>query len=125
MARPLDPAQYSEAYTLDRRVGDRAYALVFWLHYFGGRARVSEGLRTAERQRYLYASGRTRPGPILTHVTTSRHQSGRAFDIDFVGYSPNEVPREWWEFAGRIGEALGLKWGGRWPTLRDYRHFEL
>ena len=29
-----------------------------------------------------------------------------------------------WERIGRIGEAVGLEWGGRWK-VRDYSHFQL
>ena len=26
---------------------------------------------------------------------------------------------------GEIGESLGLSWGGRWHSIKDYPHFEL
>lgn len=29
-----------------------------------------------------------------------------------------------YEALGFIGENLGMKWGGRWESLRDYTHFE-
>jgi len=116
--------QWNKLLELDRDVGHLGYALIYWLQYFGARARVSEGLRTRERQAYLYASGRTRPGPIVTKTLASRHLGGRAFDIDFIGRHPDDVPIPWWEFAGYVGEQLGLRWGGRW-ALRDYRHFEV
>jgi peptidoglycan L-alanyl-D-glutamate endopeptidase CwlK len=125
------PSQYNVAGSLEPDVALRAYSLIYWLQHFGARTKVTEGLRTAERQAFLYASGRTRSGPILTQAQVSKHQDvrfsppgGRAFDIDFVGIAAGAVPQEWWDFAGRIGEALGLRWGGRFTTLRDYRHFE-
>src|SRR5712692_1332214 len=42
-----------------------------------------EGLRSPERQQYLYAQGRTRPGPIVTKAQpwTSYHQYGLAGDF--------------------------------------------
>lgn len=29
-----------------------------------------------------------------------------------------------WQKMGNLGEALGLRWGGRWEHLRDMGHFE-
>lgn len=124
MAGEIELSQYYKALRLRPDVGDLAYSLVYWMRYFGAVVRVSEGVRSGARQRELYAKGRTAPGPIVTKVKVSKHQLGRAFDIDFVGYHPDAVPREWWDFAGYVGEALGLTWGGRW-SFRDYRHFEL
>jgi hypothetical protein len=45
--------------------------------------RLFEGFRSPERQQYLYAQGRTRPGPIVTHARpwTSYHQYGLAGDF--------------------------------------------
>lgn len=123
MAVQLQRTQWDKALGLHPDVGPRAYAFVWWMKYYGAVVRVSEGLRSAQRQRALYAQGRTAPGPIVTNTRVSRHQSGRAFDIDFVGLHPDSVPQAWWAFAGRLGEALGLRWGGRW-RMRDYRHFE-
>lgn len=119
----LKPSQYSELYTVDPDVAVRGYWLLWYLDYYGLRARISEGYRSQQRQTELYALGRTRPGTIVTNTLHSRHTSRRAFDIDFVGRQPSAVPQSWWDGAGIIGEALGLRWGGRW-ALRDYRHFE-
>ena len=49
--------------------------------------RLFEGFRSVERQRWLYASGRTRLGSIVTHAKggQSWHQYGTACDV--VGYS--------------------------------------
>ena len=45
--------------------------------------RLFEGFRSPERQQYLYAQGRTRPGPIVTRAQpwTSYHQYGLAGDF--------------------------------------------
>lgn len=96
---------------------------------------VIEGLRTDERQRALYALGRTSPGQIVTYkdgvVHKSRHQPGedglgRAVDSAFI---PNGIrdpfsPRWPWEEYGRLLEAEGLLWGGRWK-MADLPHAEL
>ncbi|CAM3265335.1 hypothetical protein DESA109040_05810 [Deinococcus saxicola] len=45
-----------------------------------------ETFRTAERQAYLYASGRTRPGPVITYTLDSAHELGVAGDwVPLVG----------------------------------------
>ena len=42
---------------------------------------VLEGVRTIERQRELYAQGRTAPGKIVTWTMKSRHIEGKAVDL--------------------------------------------
>ena len=42
---------------------------------------VIEGNRTKERQRELYAQGRTKPGPKVTWTLNSRHIGGHAVDL--------------------------------------------
>jgi len=54
-----------------------------------------EGYRSPERQRWLYASGRTRPGPIVTWTLDSHHARGWAFDLAFRGGSPWDARHPW------------------------------
>lgn len=42
---------------------------------------VTQGLRTIEEQKALYAQGRTTPGKIVTWTMNSRHLTGQAVDI--------------------------------------------
>lgn len=42
---------------------------------------VIEGRRTLERQRELYAQGRTAPGKVVTWTMASPHLEGRAVDL--------------------------------------------
>lgn len=42
---------------------------------------VVEGLRTIERQRELYAQGRTKPGKVVTWTLASKHIDGKAVDL--------------------------------------------
>ena len=47
---------------------------------------VYEAFRSAERQAYLYASGRVRPGPVITYTLDSAHELGVAVDwVPLVG----------------------------------------
>jgi peptidoglycan L-alanyl-D-glutamate endopeptidase CwlK len=91
---------------------------------------ITQGVRTTEYQNSLYAQGRTTPGKIVTNCKGgySPHNYGLAFD--FVLLTNGRV--DWdsrnknWEKAGKIGESIGLTWGGRWraPYMVDLPHFE-
>jgi peptidoglycan L-alanyl-D-glutamate endopeptidase CwlK len=85
--------------------------------------RIGEVRRSVERQRALFAQGRTAPGPVVTWTLHSKHVRGRAFDFDFVR-AVDQADAAAWDVAGEIGEGLGLRWGGRWG-VQDDRHFEL
>jgi peptidoglycan L-alanyl-D-glutamate endopeptidase CwlK len=119
----FDARTIDELATLNPRPANLAAWLVWYLGQYGAHVHVTEGRRTAARQATLFAIGRTTPGRVVTDTLASRHLTGRAFDIDFVGVAADQVHPAWWRFAGQIGEALGLRWGGRW-ALRDFRHFE-
>lgn len=98
---------------------------------------VMEGKRTLERQRELYAQGRTAPGKIVTWTMNSRHIEGKA--VDLVPY-----PLDWndLEKFDKIKDAMfqaareidvNLRWGADWDGDGKYRekgeydspHFEL
>jgi hypothetical protein len=88
---------------------------------------INETYRSVERQDYLYAQGRWRPGNIITHATgasmSSYHQWRMAFDIynNVAGdaYNVTVLSR-----VGAIGEHLGLEWGGNWKSFKDTPHFQ-
>lgn len=104
----------------------------------GIRLRLVEGWRSQQRQAWLYASGRTRPGPILTYADGRRkksaHQLGVAADVYFEdadgkAYLPpwngqeETLPREF-KLLRSSARAHGLVWGGEWK-MRDTPHLEL
>lgn len=85
---------------------------------------VTEGLRSAERQQRLVASGASR-------TLNSRHLSGHA--VDLAAKVDGKVRWDWPLYA-RLAEAmktaaagldLPLTWGGDWKSFRDGPHFEL
>lgn len=104
--------------------------------------KVIEGVRTPERQRALYAQGRTAPGPVVTWTLNSNHFRqrdgfGHAVDLlpapyDWKATAPfDEVAR-----AMRLAsEVLGIpiRWGKDWDGdgrvgekgESDSPHFEL
>jgi hypothetical protein len=85
---------------------------------------ITEGLRTRERQEYLYNSGKSK-------TMNSRHLTGKAVDV--VAFINGVVS---WElrYYTKINEAfqkasleLGIPiiWGGSWKSFVDGVHFEL
>lgn len=91
---------------------------------------ISECLRTKEEQDKLYTQGRTAPGSIVTNAKgssySSMHQWGVAFD-----FYRNDGKGAYYDkdgfFAkvGKIGQSIGLEWGGSWKSLVDKPHFQL
>lgn len=107
---------------------------------------VLEGVRTPQRQRELYAQGRTQPGRIVTWTLTSNHfvnsNTGLGHAVDLI---PSPVD---WEgpvrfpkfdaiakamFSAAGLEGVEIRWGADWdrdgkPRERgetDSPHFEL
>lgn len=62
-----------------------------------------------------------------TNTLNSKHIEGKAVDLCLVkdGKLWWNATEEAWETMGEIGEANGLKWGGRWKDLKDSPHFEI
>ena len=110
---------------LHPEVAERAKILLLILESYGIPARLTSARRSSLEQWRLYLRGRATPGPIVTNAKpgSSYHELGRAFDIAFL-YVGTNAPRRWWQFAGRVGKSLGLRWGGNFRTLRDRPHFE-
>jgi peptidoglycan LD-endopeptidase CwlK len=75
--------------------------------------RIFEAWRSPERQRYLYAQGRTTNGPIVTYAKAwqSYHQYGLA--VDFVGHVNGnwtwDLPQSTWNRLHAFGAAHGLE----------------
>lgn len=98
-------------------------------------ANIKNGVSWTKNSRHLpaphWASCMKSVGPSFD---CSCPNAGKSRAIDICPYSifqldgPDKL--KWdsdspvWETIGRIGESLGLKWGGRW-TKRDMGHFEL
>lgn len=104
---------------------------------------VLEGVRTPERQKQLYAQGRTAPGDIVTWTLNSNHfihpETGYGHAVDLVPYPVDwETPAKFDAIALAMFQAaseLGVKlrWGADWdrdgrPREKgesDSPHFEL
>lgn len=91
--------------------------------------------RSKEEQDALYAKGRTKPGAIVTYrkggasvhnCTLNGKPASKAFDcVPLVKGVPDWDNAEIYERLGKIGESVGLEWGGRWKKLVDKPHFQL
>lgn len=85
---------------------------------------VTEGMRTLERQKQLFAKGATR-------TLKSRHLTGHA--VDLAATVDDEIRWDWplyrllakaMKEAARA-EGVPMTWGGDWPSFPDGPHFEL
>jgi len=85
---------------------------------------VTETYRSVDRQKYLYAQGRSRPGKVVTWTLKSNHTNRMAWDI---AVSP---PASLYDIkvltkVGEIAKKLGITWGGSWLKNIDRPHFEI
>lgn len=91
---------------------------------------ISECVRTVAEQDALYAQGRTKPGPIVTNAKGSTYSSCHMWGIAFDFYR-NDGKGAYYDKdgfftkVGKIGQKLGLEWGGSWKSIVDKPHFQL
>lgn len=109
-----------------RRVMDRA------LQEAPFEFRITEGLRSVERQKQLVAKG-------YSHTMRSRHLTGHAVDLiplvdmDKDGKVELEEMYAWplyYKLAPAIkaaakAEGVRIEWGGDWKSLKDGPHWQL
>lgn len=114
----LDPDVAAKATQLFKLANQKGIELV-----------VTATYRSFGDQVVLYNQGRTTPGPIVTYAPAgwSLHNHRRAFDVAIKNFVGDETPENYfdgpWGVIGRMGEALGLEWGGRWHHA-DRPHFQ-
>jgi peptidoglycan L-alanyl-D-glutamate endopeptidase CwlK len=86
------------------------------------------GLRTAERQNYLYKKHRSKCDG---YVKKSYHQSGNAFDIyaikDGVPSWDKQLLTQLSNHILRVAEQMNVKltWGGNFKSFKDMPHFQI
>jgi hypothetical protein len=85
---------------------------------FGHTVQIVEGVRSQERQDFLYAQGRTQPGNIVTWTRSSKHTVGLAADVMIDGTYDNAVG---YQRLAEIAQEEGLRTLG----ARDPGHIEL
>lgn len=85
---------------------------------------VTEGRRSAARQKELVAQGASR-------TMQSRHLTGHAIDVaayqsgkvHWNSEAMREIAKAFKAAAAELG--IPIKWGGDWKTFKDTPHFEL
>jgi len=89
---------------------------------------IAETWRSQTEQDTLYAQGRTKPGSIVTNAKypQSQHCWGTAFDFYRNDGKGAYVDTDgFFTKVGKIGQEIGLEWGGAWTSLVDKPHFQL
>ncbi|PHV72197.1 hypothetical protein CS063_01610 [Sporanaerobium hydrogeniformans] len=90
-------------------------------------AKIIDTYRSPERQDFLYAQGRTKPGAIVTNARgkdkSSYHNWRLAFDC-IQNSKTDPYNAAFLAKLGKIGQSLGLEWGGGWSSFKDAPHFQ-
>jgi peptidoglycan L-alanyl-D-glutamate endopeptidase CwlK len=130
---PLDARSEKHLAQINLELAVKVRKILETMRSFGYPMVITDGNRTLEEQKKIYAVGRFgNPGPIVTNmdgvIKKSNHQDGRAVDCAFLdkngsAYYPNSVTL--WNAYGVLGELSGLIWGGRWKSPVDKPHLEL
>jgi hypothetical protein len=118
MSRKLDD--------LSREFKPLAIELLARLTEAGIAVMIVDTLRTPAEHAENLANGTSK-------TARSRHLFGDAIDVcpfeTWALHGPDKL--QWntkdpiWKQIGNVGEALGLRWGGRWADPHDPGHFEL
>lgn len=96
---------------------EAAIAHINALRAAGLPAVIIDARRSPARQKAYVAAGKSK-------TLKSYHLRGRAYDIGWLGIRTQDVPDEWWNYAGAIGKAIGFRWGGDFRSFTDKPHFE-
>ncbi len=127
----LDPRSAEKVATLRpkaRPYFDKLYQLANAdLAEYGLKVVFTSGNRTWAEQDALFAQGRTTPGEEVTNARGGQSMHNYEFAVDatiFKGSKPVwESPH--YDTIGKIGESIGLEWGGRWKSIVDKPHFQI
>ena len=115
MSSFVDPTPRLVA-NLERDFQKRVIVMVNWARSQGVPLVVISGVRTPAAQARLIRAGRTT-------AVRSRHLTGRAVDVQVLGFTTAQLPAAFWNWLGSVGEAVGLTWGGRFTRV-DLNHFQ-
>jgi peptidoglycan L-alanyl-D-glutamate endopeptidase CwlK len=123
----IEPARNADPSLLHPIFREKAIQLLSQLAAEGIPFRLFEGFRSPERQQYLYAQGRTSPGPIVTRALpwTSYHQYGLAGDFVLLdrgqwSWDTSGAKAAWWRRLHELGNQLCLE-----PLSFELPHLQL
>jgi len=116
--------------TLHPLIRTKVYSFIKQCKAKGYNVRITEGLRSFDRQRKLYIQSRLNNKPKVTNAKAghSYHNYGLAFDVityhsgckqninNCIYNTPPAVVT--------IAKSLGFSWGGDWKTFKDKPHFQ-
>lgn len=89
---------------------------------------VTSTYRDFAAQQALYDQGRTKPGNKVTNAKPGQSFHNFRCAVDVVpmrnGKPVWDDKDPVWQEVGRLGEAAGLEWAGRWRKFREYPHFQ-
>lgn len=93
----------------------------------GLNVQVTQTVRDAEYQAYLYEQGRTRKGSIVTNSkkpTFHWDKAGLAFDFckNVKGHEYDDAA--FFKKAAAIAKQMGFSWGGDWKSFVDKPHIQ-
>ncbi|HBP63642.1 MAG TPA: cell wall biogenesis protein [Desulfosporosinus sp.] len=88
---------------------------------------INVAFRSWDDQDKLYAAGRTMPGAIVTNARggESYHNWGLAFDASPIINGKLSDDTAAFKKMGKLGEQLGLEWGGSFKSIVDLPHFQV
>jgi len=111
-----EPERNSDPTYLHPVFREKARQLLSQLASEGIPFQLFEGYRSPERQQYLFAQGRSRPGPVVTRAQpwTSYHQYGLAGDFVLFqngqwSWDSRGPKARYWTRLPELGSALGLE----------------
>jgi peptidoglycan L-alanyl-D-glutamate endopeptidase CwlK len=88
--------------------------------------RIRSAFRSWDEQDQLYTQGRSVPGSVITNARggESYHNWGLAFDAAPFenGVLSNDLDK--YNQMGKLGEQVGLEWGGSFKDIVDLPHFQ-
>lgn len=120
-----EPPQVRELAQLEPRFRAAVESFLAEASAKGTKLKVLETKRSAERQAWLFAQGRTRPGKIVTWTMASRHLTGEAVDVwpSGLGFSSKT------DLDSAVSILTGLrplanKWGLDNSIPNDSGHFQ-
>jgi len=88
--------------------------------------RITTAFRSWDESDRLYAQGRTAPGPKVSNARggDSYHNWGLAFDAAPYENGQMSTDQQKFDLMGKLGQDVGLKWGGTFKSIKDYPHFQ-
>jgi len=131
-------------------LADRIRLVIAWGISHNRDVRVGEAFRSPSYQMGLFEEGRANEEGVGWHIVDESkvvtnalpekaphcrraavdcgiYEEGKLLTCDASKLSAAEYAREVAEYfqMGAYGESVGLVWGGRWKSIKDYDHFEL